>query len=76
VLADNESGCLIRRSEDEVYLMGSFEWYARKDKWRGVMDVGRGDKEWVDQYSAASMGRSGGKEGWRDGKNRAERLFL
>jgi hypothetical protein len=72
---DNKSVCLIRRFEDEVYLMGSSEWYARKDKWREWRVWEEGDKG-MDQYSAAFMGRSGGKEGCRDGKSEGERLFL
>jgi hypothetical protein len=72
---DNESVCLNRRSGDEVYLMGSFEWYAQKDKWRRVEDVGRG-RQGTDQYSAAFMGRSGGKEGWRDGKKGSASVLI
>jgi hypothetical protein len=42
---DNESVCLIRRSEDEVYLMGSSGWYAQNTsggEWRVWVEGDKG----------------------------------
>jgi hypothetical protein len=62
---DNESACLIRRSGDEVYLMGSFEWYARKDEWRGVEEIGGCGKR--ETRGGSILSYFHGKE-WRQGR--------